>query len=233
MKLMKKEKEKEFICERVDKHTNNSHFVNLGDMDDLKKSKPRILLHSCCGPCSTAVVERLSGRFEVTVYFYNPNITEPEEYEKRRLAQIEYIEKYNDRVDARDRVFYLEGPYEPERFYVAIKGFECEPEGGLRCMPCFQLRLEKTAEAAIMQGFDTFATTLTVSPYKNFDVISKLGLSVGMRYGLTYLAEDFKKQGGYQRSIELSKQYHLYRQHYCGCEFSNQDIKHNGCKDKE
>ncbi len=218
---MKREKNKDCISERLEGSAQNNQFISLEDMNDVRKIRPAILLHSCCGPCSTAVVERLSGRFDITIFFYNPNITDRDEYEKRRKTQLDFIEKYNNRIDSKDRIAYLEGPYEPELYYSAVKGLEKEPEGGKRCIPCFQLRLEKTAETAIISGFDTFGTTLTVSPYKNFELIYKLGMQLGMRYGLTFLGEDFKKQGGYQRSIELSKEYHLYRQHFCGCGFSN------------
>ena len=218
---MKREKNKNFISERLEGSVQSNQFINLEDMGDVRNIRPKILLHSCCGPCSTAVVERLSGRFDITIFFYNPNITDRDEYEKRRKCQLDFIDKYNNRIDSKDRIAYLEGPFEPELFYSAAKGLEKEPEGGKRCLPCFQLRLEKTAETAIISGFDTFGTTLTVSPYKNFELIHKIGMQLGMRYGLTFLGEDFKKQGGYQRSIELSKEYHLYRQHFCGCEFSN------------
>ena len=221
---MKKERNKDCIFERVEGVIQKAQFISLEDMNDLRKVKPSILLHSCCGPCSTAVVERLSGRFDITIFFYNPNITDQDEYEKRRLTQLEFIEKYNNRIDSKDRIAYLEGAYEPEAFYSAVKGLEEEPEGGRRCTRCFQLRLEKTAETARMSGFDTFGTTLTVSPYKNFELIYKLGMQIGMRYGLTFLGEDFKKQGGYQRTIELSKKYHLYRQHFCGCGFSKSQL---------
>jgi len=218
---MKRDKNKDCRSESLAGCVQKNQFISLEDMNDVRKTRPKILLHSCCGPCSTAVVERLSGRFDITIFFYNPNITEKDEYEKRRAAQLEFIEKYNNRIDSRDRIAYLEGPYETGRFYMAVKGLEDEPEGGRRCTPCFHLRLEKTAETASMSGFDTFGTTLTVSPYKNYELINRIGMQLGMRYGLTYLGEDFKKQGGYQRSIELSRQYNLYRQHYCGCSFSN------------
>ncbi len=217
---MKKGKDKDCISERLESVQKNQ-FISLEDMNEVRMCRPKILLHSCCGPCSTAVVERLSGRFDITIFFYNPNITDKDEYEKRRKTQLDFIEKYNNRINSKDRIAYLEGPYETAIFYTAVKGFEQELEGGKRCIPCFQLRLEKTAETAIISGFDTFGTTLSVSPYKNFELIYKLGMQLGMRYGLTFLGEDFKKQGGYQRSVELSKEYHLYRQHYCGCEFSN------------
>ncbi len=222
---MKKEKSQNFIFERIEGAASKDAYISLENIHDVQKAKPSILLHSCCGPCSTAVVERLSGRFDITIFFYNPNITDKAEYEKRKATQLEYIEKYNNRKDSKDRISYLEGAYEPELFYEAVNGLEEEPEGGNRCTPCFQLRLEKTAETASMSGFDTFGTTLTVSPYKNFELINKLGMQLGMRYGLTFLGEDFKKHGGYQRSIELSKEYHLYRQHFCGCGFSNTQLK--------
>ncbi len=221
MTPMKKEKDKNCISEGLESSVQKNQFISMDDMNEVRKTKPAILLHSCCGPCSTAVVERLKGRFEITIFFYNPNITDREEYERRRTAQIEFIDQYNNRIDSMDRIAYLEGPYEPEVFYEAAKGLEQEPEGGKRCASCFQLRLEKTAETASMSGFDTFGTTLTVSPHKNFELIYKLGMQLGMRYGLTFLGEDFKKQGGYQRSIELSKEYHLYRQRFCGCCFSD------------
>ena len=230
---MDKKKDKDCIAESLESSVSRDRFISLEDMNEVRKIRPTILLHSCCGPCSTAVVERLSGRFGVTIFFYNPNITDREEYEKRRKTQLEFIDKYNNRISSKDRIAYLEGPYEPELFLSAVKGLENEPEGGKRCTPCYQLRLEKTAETARMSGFDTFGTTLSVSPYKNFELIYKLGMQLGMRYGLAFLGEDFKKQGGYQRSIELSKEYHLYRQHFCGCSFSNeaeQDRKHDNIK---
>lgn len=220
---MKKEKAKDCISESLISSIQNNHFISLEDMNEIRLARPKILLHSCCGPCSTSVVERLSGRYDITIFFYNPNITDKDEYDKRQKAQLDFIETYNDRINAADRIAFIEGPYEPARFYAAVKGLEQEPEGGKRCTPCYHLRLEKTAEQAVIAGFDSFGTTLSVSPYKNFDLIYKLGMQLGMRYGLTFLGEDFKKQGGYQRSIELSKAYHLYRQHFCGCSFSNAD----------
>lgn len=220
---MKKEKSRDCISASLESAVSRDQFISLEDLNNVRKARPTILLHSCCGPCSTAVVERLSGRFDITIFFYNPNITERDEYETRRKAQLDFIEKYNNRVHSRDRIAYLEGPYEPEAFYSAVKGREADPEGGRRCALCFELRLEKTAGAASMSGFDTFGTTLTVSPHKNFDLINKIGMQLGMRYGLTFLGEDFKKQGGYQRSIELSKEYGLYRQRYCGCRFAKKE----------
>ncbi|MGI6748643.1 MAG: epoxyqueuosine reductase QueH [Anaerovoracaceae bacterium] len=218
---MKKEKDNDCISTRIEGETKRNGFISIEDVRDLQKARPAILLHSCCGPCSTAVVERLSGRYDITIFFYNPNITDRDEYEKRRIAQIDFIEKYNDKIDAGERIGYLEGTYDTKRFFSVVKQLENEPEGGKRCTRCFQLRLEKTAETASMLGFDTFGTTLGISPYKNFELIVKIGMQLGMRYGLTFLSEDFKKHGGYQRSIELSKQYNLYRQKYCGCSFSD------------
>ncbi len=230
---MYKKKDRDCISERLESSVGRDRFISLEDINEVRKARPTILLHSCCGPCSTAVVERLRGRFDITIFFYNPNITDREEYEKRRKTQLEFIDKYNNRISSGDRLAYLEGPYEPEQFFSASNGLENEPEGGKRCTQCYQLRLEKTAETARMSGFDTFGTTLSVSPYKNFELICKLGMQLGMRYGLTFLGEDFKKLGGYQRSIELSKEYHLYRQHFCGCSFSNEaakGIKHDNTK---
>ena len=217
---MKEEKDKDCISERLESTVQSSRFISLTDMNEVRKVKPAILLHSCCGPCSTAVVERLCGRFDVTIFFYNPNITDRDEYDKRRKVQLEFIDRYNGRISAKDRIAYLEGPYEPKAFYSAVKGLEQEPEGGRRCAECFHLRLEKTAETARLSGFDTFETTLSVSPHKNFELIYKIGMQLGVRYGLAFLGEDYKKQGGYQRSVELSKEYRLYRQRYCGCCFS-------------
>lgn len=217
---MKTTKEKDCRYEGLEETAQSNPFIRLDEINEVRKSRHKLLLHSCCGPCSTAVVERLTGRFDITIFFYNPNIADQEEYEKRRAAQLDFIEKYNDRIDARDRISYLEGPFEPELFYQAVKGMEQEPEGGKRCTSCFQLRLEKTAETAKMSGFDTFSTTLSVSPHKNFELIHKLGMQLGMRYGLSFLGEDFKKQGGYQRSVSLSKEYGLYRQRFCGCSYA-------------
>lgn len=221
---MKKDKVSETTALRVESQSlSENHFISMDELDDVRTIRPSVLLHSCCGPCSTSVVERLIGTYHVTVFFYNPNITDQEEYEKRKASQIEFIEQYNNSKDARDRIAFLEGKYEPNVFYQAAAGFEQEPEGGKRCTACFRLRLEKTAEIASISGFGCFGTTLSVSPHKNFELIHKIGMELGMRYGLSFIGDDFKKNSGYQRSIELSKQYHLYRQRFCGCEFSNKE----------
>ncbi|MBQ5441173.1 MAG: epoxyqueuosine reductase QueH [Firmicutes bacterium] len=187
--------------------------------------KRHILLHSCCGPCSTACIERLITDYKITVFFYNPNITDREEYEKRKANQIKFIEAYNSEVDEEDQVVFIEGEYLPEDFFDAAKGLEDCPEGGERCTECFKLRLDRTARAAIVMGFPIFGTTLTVSPHKNYQLISAIGTELGEVYGLEFLDMDFKKKAGFQRSIELSKKYELYRQNYCGCEFSKWEDK--------
>jgi predicted adenine nucleotide alpha hydrolase (AANH) superfamily ATPase len=187
---------------------------------DVAADKPPILLHSCCGPCSSAVAERLARLYSVTIFFYNPNVSYKDEYERRRDAQIKFIDRFNMGQGADGRIAYMEGPFEPEVFERAARGMEGEPEGGARCRACFRLRLEKTAEAAAMTGYDTFATTLGVSPRKDFNAIAKIGNELALRYGARFLAEDFKKQNGYGRSVELSKKYGLYRQSYCGCRFA-------------
>ena len=188
-------------------------------------AKRRVLLHSCCGPCSTACIERLLPDYKVTVFFYNPNITDPEEYEKRKANQIKFIEAFNEEVPEEDRVVFIEGEYLPEDFFDVAKGLEDCPEGGDRCTECFKLRLDRTARAALAMGYPIFGTTLTVSPHKNYQLISAIGTELGEVFGLEFRDMDFKKKAGFQRSIELSKKYELYRQNYCGCEFSKWEDK--------
>ena len=173
----------------------------------------RLLLHSCCAPCSSACLERLKEYFQVTVLYYNPNIDEREEYEKRKAEQIRFL-KETGWAD------FLDCDHEAEAFEKMAKGLEEEPERGKRCYLCYQLRLEKTAEVAKENGFPWFATTLTLSPYKNAEWLNEIGETVGGRYAVNYLYTDFKKKGGYYRSTELSKEYNLYRQDFCGCRFS-------------
>lgn len=189
-------------------------------LKDIEKKKQGLLLHSCCGPCSTAVIERLAGDYDITIFFYNPNITDKEEYKKRKEAQLQFIEGYNQKVSPGEKITFLEGEFRPEEFFYVAKGLEEEPEGGRRCTECFKLRLERTVAEAKINGYDVFGTTLTVSPHKDYLLISKLGKEYGMIYGLSFLDMDFKKKAGYQRSVELSKEYGLYRQNYCGCSFS-------------
>ena len=180
-------------------------------IQSLGERRPRLLLHSCCGPCSSYVLEYLSDYFDITLFFYNPNIQPAEEYEKRLSAQTQLLES----AKYKNPVAFLAGEYEPQRFFEAVKGLENCREGGARCEKCFELRLSKAAEIAKKGGFDYFATTLTVSPHKNAVLINE----IGGRYQ-NYLPSDFKKREGYKRSIILSKEYELYRQDYCGCIFS-------------
>ena len=185
--------------------------------------KPNLLLHSCCGPCSTAVIERLIPDYNITVFFYNPNIDEREEYLRRKETQLQFLEAYNATISGQEGikpVTMIEGDYEPEAFYRVAQGLEDQPEGGARCTKCFQLRLETTARVARERGFSLFGTTLTVSPHKNYPLISKIGTKIAADLGLEFLDLDFKKKAGYQRSVTLSKEYGLYRQRFCGCSFA-------------
>ena len=178
--------------------------------------RPRLLLHSCCAPCSTSVIDFLVQYFDITVFYYNPNIEPILEYEKRKSEQIRFIKEYNN-----DKIDFLDCEYDNLEYLKRCKGLENEPEGGARCAVCFKLRLEKTAIMAKKLNYDYFATTLTVSPYKNAEIINKIGYGLEDKYNIKYLCGDFKKQNGYKKSIEMSKEYNLYRQHYCGCHFAN------------
>ena len=175
---------------------------------------PSLLLHACCAPCASHELTFLPDAFDVTVFYYNPNITEDAEREKRYVELSRLIEEMCPQVGL------IEGAADKEKFLAAVKGLESAPEGGLRCAKCFALRLEETAKRAAEEGFEYFATTLTLSPLKNPMLINEIGQKMAEKYGVKYLASDFKKDGGYQHSIELSKQYDLYRQNYCGCVFS-------------
>ena len=187
------------------------------ELEALRPSTPiKLLLHSCCGPCSSAVLEVLSNHFYVTVLYYNPNIQPREEYEKRLFWQMEVIK----RLPVVNPVDIMECGWAAASFDSAAEGFENEPEGGRRCDACFRLRLEKTASAAAENGFDYFCTTLTVSPHKDALRINAIGAELGKKYGVRWLPSDFKKREGYKRSVELSKKYGIYRQTYCGCLFS-------------
>ena len=174
--------------------------------------KKTILLHSCCGPCSSSVIERLKNYFDITVLYYNPNIEPLEEYIKRKNEQIRLLNELS--------VNYLDIEYLNDEYHAKIAGFENEPENGLRCPLCYELRMEKTAKLAKENNFDYFGTTLTVSPHKPSKIINEIGLKLQEKYDIPYLLSDFKKEDGYKRSIELSKEYNLYRQDYCGCLYS-------------
>lgn len=176
--------------------------------------KPKLLLHSCCGPCSTQVLSFLAPYFNITVFYYNPNIEPYEEYLKRKNEQIRLLSELN--------IKHMDIDYLNEEYRNKVIGYEKEPENGARCHICYRLRLEKTAKLAKENNFDYFATTLTVSPYKNAKVINEIGLNLQNKYNIKYLLSDFKKEDGYKRSIELSKKYELYRQDYCGCLFSKE-----------
>ncbi len=177
------------------------------------KEGATLLLHSCCAPCSSACLERLKEHFRITVLYYNPNIDEKAEYEKRKAEQIRFLEETG-------WAEFLDCDHDEEAFERIAKGLESEPERGKRCYACYALRIFKTAEVAAANGYDYFATTLTLSPHKNAEWLNELGEKAGGRYAVNYLFSDFKKGGGYYRSIDLSKEYGLYRQDFCGCRFS-------------
>ena len=176
-------------------------------------AEKRVLLQACCAPCASHCLSELAGKTRVTVYFYNPNLSDREEYEKRRAELLRLIGE-TGWADA------LDCAYAPEDFAAVAAGYEDAPEGGARCARCFRLRLEHTAAAARENGYDLFGTTLTLSPLKNAELINRIGFEAGERYGVEYLPSDFKKRGGYQHSLDLSREHCLYRQNYCGCAFS-------------
>lgn len=179
----------------------------------------RLLLHSCCAPCSSHCIAYLSDYFKITVFYYNPNISSEEEYRKRVKEQIRFINEY----PAKYKVDFIEGDYDTESFYNMAKGLEDCREGGERCFKCYELRLRKTAQTASMNNYDYFTTTLTISPLKNSVKLNEIGLNMAEEYNVEYLVSDFKKKEGYKHSIELSKEYNLYRQNYCGCAYSKRD----------
>lgn len=178
------------------------------------ETRPKILLHSCCGPCSSAVIDLLKDYFDVTIYYYNPNIEPNVEYIKRKNEQIRFINELNNEF-----VHFMDCDYENEVFREKTKGFEKEPENGARCSICYKIRMENTAKEGKKLNFDYFGTTLTVSPYKNSQKINEIGAYLEKKYEIKFLYSDFKKKDGYKKSIELSNKYKLYRQNYCGCEF--------------
>lgn len=182
---------------------------------------PKLLLHSCCAPCSSYVLEYLSNYFEITVLYYNPNIFPESEYTKRIWEQ----QKLIDEMKVKYPVSFMAGPYDKEKFYEMAQGLEEVKEGGVRCFKCYELRLRETARIAAQAGFDYFTTTLSISPLKNAEKLNEIGVKLAQEYGVSYLLSDFKKKNGYKRSIELSRQYGLYRQDYCGCEFSRNTAK--------
>lgn len=185
---------------------------------ELGETRPTLLLHSCCGPCSSYVLEALVPHFQTTVLYYNPCIDPEEEYALRKNVQLGLIERMNAHgADIR----VLDAEYDHVSFLDRVGGHEEDPEGGARCALCFEQRLRRTAEEAKAGGYDWFCTTLTVSPHKNADVLNRIGRTLADETGVPFLPSDFKKRDGYKRSIELSREYCLYRQNYCGCEFSS------------
>ncbi len=192
-------------------------------IEDIVKNEvtPTLLLHSCCAPCSSYVLEYLSDYFKIAVLYYNPNIYPNEEYIKR----VEEQKKYITEINTKNKVEFIEGNYDTDKFYDLCKGLENEKEGGERCFKCYELRLQETAIIGLNLNFDYFTTTLSISPHKNAEKINEIGESLSKKYAIKYLYSDFKKKNGYKRSTELSRKYNLYRQDYCGCVFSkNQQL---------
>ena len=192
-----------------------------------EQTVPKLLLHSCCAPCSSYVLEYLSEYFEITVYYYNPNIYPESEYTKRILEQQMLISQMRFKYP----VSFLAGKYDKEKFYEMAAGMEHMKEGKERCFQCYKLRLEQTAKTAAECGFDYYTTTLSISPMKNAQKLNEIGMQAGQKYGIEYLCSDFKKKNGYKRSVELSGEYGLYRQDYCGCEFSYESRKKEKIKE--
>jgi len=184
-----------------------------------KGQVPKLLLHSCCAPCSSYVIEYLSEYFSITVFYYNPNIYPEDEYEKRVAEQMRFIREF----PAKHPVDFIRGDFEKEKFYDAVKGYEGTKEGGERCGRCFRLRLSKTAKLAAELDAGYFTTTLSISPLKSAEKLNEIGEELSKEYGVPYLCSDFKKKNGYKRSVELSAMYGMYRQDYCGCIFSKNE----------
>ena len=195
-------------------------------LKDAANKGKHLFLHSCCAPCSSYVLEYLCSFFQITVFYYNPNITQQEEYEKRAAEQKRLITDYNREMESCKRKGYpiriIEGDYERDLFFQQVKGFEHCKEGGERCFLCYEMRLLETAKRAKENGADYFTTTLTISPLKNAAKLNEIGERLAGEYGVSFLPSDFKKKDGYKRSIELSKEYDLYRQNYCGCVYSRE-----------
>ena len=193
----------------------NYYKLCLNELNDLN-TRPKILLHSCCAPCSSWVITFLTNFFDITILYYNPNISPIEEYEKRKKEQIKLIKE----IEHDGKIDIIDCDYENNIYEERIKGYENCPERGARCTICFNLRLEKTAKIAKEHNYDYFCSTLTVSPYKNANLINEIGEKLAEKYKIKWLYSDFKKADGYKKSIELSKKYNLYRQDYCGCIYS-------------
>ena len=191
-------------------------------IDTISEPK-KLLLHSCCAPCSSACIERLTNFFDITILYYNPNIEPYEEYLKRKKEEIRFIKEYPNI----HKLDIIDCDYDNDLFLSIAAGLEEEPERGKRCLKCYNLRMEYTAKKAKELGYDYFATTLTLSPLKDSQVLNKIGYALSKKYDISYLPSDFKKQNGYKRSIELSKEYNLYRQNFCGCKYSRKVIENS------
>lgn len=185
------------------------------------KRAKSLLLHACCAPCSSYCMEYMHTEFNLTVFYYNPNIDDPREYQLR----VEEEKRLIASMPFKNEVKFIEGKYEPEKFREISKGHEADKEGGERCYACYELRLREAARIASEYGFDYFTTALSISPMKNANILCEIGERVGAEYGVKYLPTDFKKKNGYKRSTELSKEYDLYRQNYCGCSYSKRDAR--------
>ena len=199
----------------------NREFANPA----MNKKKPSVLLHACCGPCSTACVEKLVQDYEVTLYYYNPNITDRDEYLLRKETLLQFVNAYNAEHMDEFTVNFIEGEYDRDRWFDLTSTLKEEPEGGKRCDVCFAMRLTETARRAKTLEFDYFTTTMSVSPHKNYDAIKTLGLMLEDEHEVRYLDIDFKKQNGFGRSVEMSKEYGLYRQNFCGCCYAREAQK--------
>ncbi len=196
----------------------NYQIILNNTIEEITKNhlRPTLLLHSCCAPCSSYVLEYLSRYFDITIFYYNPNISPKEEFLKR----VNEMKRLINEMPLNQKITFIEGKYDSERFFTMSKGLENIPEGGERCFKCYHMRIEETAKAARKDGFDFFTTTLSISPHKNAQVLNEIGNNVAQKYGVNYLFSDFKKKNGYKRSCELSEIYNLYRQNYCGCVYS-------------
>jgi len=199
----------------VNKMIKNYYQLELEELKNLKEKK-KILLHSCCAPCSSHVITFLTKYFDITILYYNPNISPKSEYDKRKEEQIRLIKE----IDKINNIDIIDCDYDNDKYESLIKGYEDCPERGERCTICFNLRLEKTAKLAKELNYDYFCSTLTVSPYKNSKLINEIGESLSKKYNIKWLYSDFKKDNGYKKSIDLSHKYNLYRQNYCGCKYS-------------
>lgn len=216
----------EFIKPKPKSERKNYQLVTDKIIEETMKSEqvPKLMLHSCCAPCSCYVIEYLANFFEITVYFYNPNIYPKAEYEKRKDAQMQY----NSMAKTKYPIVMIEGDYDTRKFYKAVKGHEHDKEGEERCQICYHLRMEETARLGEEMGFDYFTSCLSISPHKDSQVINEIGARLEQTYDIKYLYSDFKKKNGFKRSIEICNACKLYRQNYCGCEFSMRAMHESG-----